>query len=588
MGKSFDVATAVVDKPVVVKKLKIKILAKKPENGVGDISKQVEEQNCAKRLSSTDDRTPNAVAAQKVYSDMRKKPMDGGSQLSGERCLGKSSLIGNSTRRACGNENSKTIVGKKRGYEGLSDCQESKRLKMDCIATSRCQSVLLKLMKHKFAKPFLDPVNPAAWGIHDYFDIIKHPMDLGTVKTKLHRNTYISAEEFEADVRLTFSNAMLYNPSNNWVHQHAKRLSEVFDCEWKPVKAMLFRDNKNVIRKRAEVGVDKSAFSVRSKVVEGHSACGDAVRNTMLQKENRSENLHKVSFEVWGSDGQGVKDHMPQSSKQLRFSPKFNGPVSCREKESDCPMSTKANHGSSDRVKVPTELNDIEVKNSSTVQVTKSDQDSEGAVSCLDEELAGASKPSTTTGSYDSIKQSLETALDIELSPSKALRAAKLRSRFAATILKAQNKTLLQPVGRTDAAILEQEKEILVRKQREERARIEAQVRAAELAARSKAESEFRKQRQEAREAARAALEKMERSINLDDNFHTLRDLEALLGTSSSFVVCHDNRSHRAWNQIGSNELGSPLERLGLYIKAEYRVGDDDDDDELEEGEVPS
>lgn len=38
------------------------------------------------------------------------------------------------------------------------------------------------------------------------------------------------------------------------------------------------------------------------------------------------------------------------------------------------------------------------------------------------------------------------TLLDIQLSPTKALRAAKLKSRFAATILKAQQKTLLDHV----------------------------------------------------------------------------------------------------------------------------------------------
>ena len=37
--------------------------------------------------------------------------------------------------------------------------------------------------KHEsYAWPFYKPVQAEALGLHDYFDIIKKPMDLGTVK----------------------------------------------------------------------------------------------------------------------------------------------------------------------------------------------------------------------------------------------------------------------------------------------------------------------------------------------------------------------------------------------------------------------
>jgi hypothetical protein len=48
-------------------------------------------------------------------------------------------------------------------------------------------------------------------GIPDYFLIVKHPMDLGTVQDKLKRSLYGTAEEFAADMRLVFSNCRLYN-----------------------------------------------------------------------------------------------------------------------------------------------------------------------------------------------------------------------------------------------------------------------------------------------------------------------------------------------------------------------------------------
>ncbi|KAK9706891.1 hypothetical protein RND81_07G158900 [Saponaria officinalis] len=605
---------------------------------------------------------PNAAVSGKVHSEMRNKSVNGRSQLLEANSGNKPLLMNHQMKCARDNESNKTITGKKRASEGVLDCRERKKLKLDCITTSRCQSLLLKLMKHKYAKPFLNPVNPTEWGIPDYFDIIKHPMDLGTIDKNLHRNEYANVEEFEADVRLTFSNAMLYNPSNNWVHQHAKRLGEIFDSEWKSVKAILFRDLKNIMKNRAENGTDVIVNDVRSKCREGNSSAVvdvpkntmlckgnsseeikitsfevrkcregnssavvdvpkntmlckgnsseeikitsfevglkcrkgnssvvvDVPKNTMLCKRNSSEEIKITSFGVRHSDVHVASDHKAKGCNQLRSSQcsaakdTVVGHVSHRDKESACSMSRKATCGSTNVVKAPTESHSMEVKSTPTVQTTKSDQESEGDTSCLDEEHAAASK-TVTVASVGSTTRSLDTVLDMQLSTSQALRAAKLRSRFADTILKAQTKTLLQQGGEMDAETFEQEKEKLLRKHQEERAKIEAQVRAADLAARLKADNERKKQRQQAREAARAALEQMERSIDLDDNFRTNRDLEALIGCSS-YVVCHDSRSRR---------VRTPVERLGLYLKAEYRVGDEDYDIlpremDLEEGELPS
>ncbi|KAK4794716.1 hypothetical protein SAY86_012710 [Trapa natans] len=44
-------------------------------------------------------------------------------------------------------------------------------------------------------------------GMYDYFTIIKHPMDLGTVQARLNKNRCKSPREFSEDVRLTFCNA---------------------------------------------------------------------------------------------------------------------------------------------------------------------------------------------------------------------------------------------------------------------------------------------------------------------------------------------------------------------------------------------
>ncbi|KAM6573965.1 hypothetical protein CsatA_022292 [Cannabis sativa] len=96
-----------------------------------------------------------------------------------------------------------------------------------------CVNLLEKLMKHKFGWVFNVPVDVKGLGLLDYNSIIKHPMDLGTVKSRLLNKTlYKSPIEFADDVRLTFNNAMLYNPKGQDVHSMAEQLLKTFEDRW--------------------------------------------------------------------------------------------------------------------------------------------------------------------------------------------------------------------------------------------------------------------------------------------------------------------------------------------------------------------
>ncbi|KND01485.1 uncharacterized protein SPPG_03286 [Spizellomyces punctatus DAOM BR117] len=72
---------------------------------------------------------------------------------------------------------------------------------------------------HSF--PFLKPV--AKREAPDYYDVIKHPMDLGTMTTKLNNHQYQSKAQFSEDLYLIWSNCMLYNtiPPDNIYRRHA-------------------------------------------------------------------------------------------------------------------------------------------------------------------------------------------------------------------------------------------------------------------------------------------------------------------------------------------------------------------------------
>ncbi|PWZ10528.1 hypothetical protein Zm00014a_022940 [Zea mays] len=113
------------------------------------------------------------------------------------------------------------------------------RRKLYAPVFKTCSALLQRLMKHKHSWVFNTPVDASALGLHDYHTIITKPMDLGTVKSKLAAGQYRSPREFAGDVRLTFRNAMTYNPKGQDVHFMAEQLLNMFEEKWLEIEAEL-------------------------------------------------------------------------------------------------------------------------------------------------------------------------------------------------------------------------------------------------------------------------------------------------------------------------------------------------------------
>ncbi|KZZ86806.1 Bromodomain protein [Ascosphaera apis ARSEF 7405] len=98
-----------------------------------------------------------------------------------------------------------------------------------------CQEALDEMYKNKYvniASAFYQPVDPVALNIPNYHSIIKKPMDLSTISSKLKANIYENAKEFEADVRLMFKNCYKFNINGDPVYTAGQKLNEVFDKKW--------------------------------------------------------------------------------------------------------------------------------------------------------------------------------------------------------------------------------------------------------------------------------------------------------------------------------------------------------------------
>ncbi|EDV91639.1 bromodomain-containing protein bet-1 [Drosophila grimshawi] len=94
---------------------------------------------------------------------------------------------------------------------------------LDCF-----KSVLGHLLNGSWSFHFRYPVDAVALCIPDYHDLIRHPMDLNTIRQRLHNNYYWDGNEALLDFELIFDNCMLYNPKGSPVQLAGKELKGVF------------------------------------------------------------------------------------------------------------------------------------------------------------------------------------------------------------------------------------------------------------------------------------------------------------------------------------------------------------------------
>lgn len=101
-----------------------------------------------------------------------------------------------------------------------------------------CNEILKELFSKKhsgYAWPFYKPVDVELLKLHDYYEVIKKPMDLGTVKAKMDNRDYKTPQEFAADVRLIFTNCYKYNHPEHEVVAMAKKLQDFFETRFEKI-----------------------------------------------------------------------------------------------------------------------------------------------------------------------------------------------------------------------------------------------------------------------------------------------------------------------------------------------------------------
>ena len=102
-----------------------------------------------------------------------------------------------------------------------SSQKEEERL-WDC-----CRRKLQEIKGMPEAVRFLEPVDWKNLGLALYPNIVRNPMDLGTISKKLDKSEYSDIFEFNKDMKLVWSNARRFNQPGSNIHKTAGYLAGI-------------------------------------------------------------------------------------------------------------------------------------------------------------------------------------------------------------------------------------------------------------------------------------------------------------------------------------------------------------------------
>ncbi|XP_019168196.1 PREDICTED: transcription factor GTE8-like isoform X2 [Ipomoea nil] len=510
---------------------------------------------------------------------------------------------------------------------------------LNATLLKQCGNLLKNLMTHQHGWVFNEPVDPVKLNIPDYFTVIKHPMDLGTIKKKLASGQYSNPLDFLADVRLTFSNAMTYNPPGNHVHIMADTLRKFFEMRWKliekkiPVSIAESAEVNSGLHEESETTKPVSSKPVSSSKKRKLSPAHHMVIPEPPKLRMTNEEKNKLSRELEASLPD-LPDNIIEFLKEQSSSGTEAGDDEIeididvlsdetlftlrkllddffQQKQKDnakaeaCEIELQNESGFSnssmqlDKDSDSSSSSDDDSDGHKASALSKQDQaclaasiidrkgvndlaDGDGVISLFDQvEQSSQQKPNSSE--FDGQQDGEISQNDRPASPEKLYRAALLKNRFADTILKAREKTLGQG-EKGDPDQLRREREVLEMQRKKEKARLQAEAKAAEEArkrAEEEAAAEAKRKREFEREAARQALLKMEQTVEINENSRFLEDLEMLrVGPTEQHSPLNESSPQHSLDALGSFKFtgSNPLEQLGLYMK---------EDDDFEECEPP-
>lgn len=110
-----------------------------------------------------------------------------------------------------------------------------------------CLEIIKELLskKHRdYAWPFYEPVSTQQYP--DYLAIVKKPIDLSTIKTKIETGQYKTVKPFVKDMRLMITNCLRYNKPEAPVIEQARKVRDFFEYRWARIPEELLKEKLTV------------------------------------------------------------------------------------------------------------------------------------------------------------------------------------------------------------------------------------------------------------------------------------------------------------------------------------------------------
>ncbi|KAE7996442.1 hypothetical protein FH972_001168 [Carpinus fangiana] len=152
-------------------------------------------------------------------------------------------------------DSDKHLSSVKKQQQHDTSCREAPASKRMQELMRQFVTILRQITQHKWAWPFMKPVDVEGLGLHDYYEVIEKPMDFSTIEKKMDAKDgagYKNVREIYADVRLVFKNAMKYNDEKDDVHVMAKTLLEKFEEKWLQLLPKVAEEEKRRAEEDAE------------------------------------------------------------------------------------------------------------------------------------------------------------------------------------------------------------------------------------------------------------------------------------------------------------------------------------------------
>lgn len=189
------------------------------------------------------------------------------------------------------------------------------------------QKALGTIKRQKDAAWFLAPVDFVALNIPTYPDIIKNPMDLGTIEKKLKGGEYKALEEIITDFDLILSNATAFNGPDHDVTKAARKIRGSFD----DYLAKLPSSNQ-VELSAAEKKAQKAAAAATTKVTPARRESRSGAPNPRSPATNAGspssqtfalnpEGVPLIRRDSMAGDGRPKREIHPPKNRALDYGP---------------------------------------------------------------------------------------------------------------------------------------------------------------------------------------------------------------------------------------------------------------------------